>query len=65
MKNILVTGCAGFIGTNLVAKLLENEDYFIVGVDNFSQYYDSRIKDKNVQSNKNKRFEFVFGDITN
>ena len=65
MKNILITGAAGFIGTNLIAKLLENEDYFIVGVDNFNPYYDSRIKDKNIQSNSNKRFEFVFADITN
>jgi UDP-glucuronate 4-epimerase len=65
MRNILVTGCAGFIGTNLVAKLLENKENFIVGVDNLNPYYDLKIKDNNVQSNRNNRFEFVFADITN
>ena len=64
MKNILVTGCAGFIGTNLIKKLLKNEDYFIVGVDNLNPYYDVRIKDDNLKLNNNKRFEFVFADIT-
>ena len=64
MKNILVTGCAGFIGTNLIKKLLKNEDYFIVGVDNLNPYYDVRIKDNNLKLNNNKRFEFVFADIT-
>ena len=65
MKNILITGAAGFIGTNLIAKLLKDENYFIVGVDNLNPYYDTKIKDKNIQSNRNKRFEFVFADITN
>lgn len=64
MKNILVTGCAGFIGTNLIKKLLKNEDYFIVGIDNLNPYYDVRIKDNNLKLNNNKRFEFVFADIT-
>ena len=31
----LVTGCAGFIGSNLVDRLLINE-YEVVGIDNFS-----------------------------
>lgn len=35
MKKCLVTGCAGFIGSNLVDKLLEN-DYIVFGIDNFS-----------------------------
>ena len=64
MKNILITGAAGFIGTNLISKLLKNEDYFIVGVDNFSPYYDIAIKNENIQSNKSDRFEFIFADIT-
>ena len=33
-KIALVTGCAGFIGSNLVKKLLEN-NYRIIGVDNY------------------------------
>jgi len=64
MRNILVTGCAGFIGTNLIAKLLKDKNNFIVGVDNLSPYYDVRIKDENIQSNRNNRFEFIFADIT-
>ena len=64
MKNILVTGAAGFIGTNLIAELLKNEDYMIVGLDNLSPYYDRRIKNENVKSNYNKRFKFVYRDIT-
>lgn len=35
MKTILITGSAGFIGTNLIKKLLE-EGFVVVGVDNFS-----------------------------
>jgi len=31
---VLVTGCAGFIGSNLVKKLI-NKNYFVTGVDNF------------------------------
>ena len=35
MKNILVTGCAGFIGSTLVDKLLE-QNYNVLGLDNLS-----------------------------
>jgi UDP-glucose 4-epimerase len=35
MKNIIVTGCAGFIGSNLVDRLL-SDGYRVVGIDNFS-----------------------------
>ena len=33
MKTVLVSGCCGFIGQNLVSKLVEN--YNIIGIDNF------------------------------
>ena len=65
MKTILVTGCAGFIGTNLVAKLLEDENNFIIGIDNFSPYYDFTTKVENVSSNKNSRFVCSTIDIRN
>ncbi len=42
---VLVTGAAGFIGSNLVKKLLESEpDTQIVGYDNINNYYDVNLK---------------------
>ena len=41
MKTILVTGSAGFIGSNLVLRLLsEMQEGTIVGLDNLNDYYD-------------------------
>ena len=34
-NKVFVTGCAGFIGSNLVDRLLAN-DHHVVGIDNFS-----------------------------
>ena len=46
MKIFLVTGSAGFIGANLVLRLLESaEPLRIVGLDNLNDYYDSSLKD--------------------
>ena len=43
---VLVTGAAGFIGSNLVKKLLEEEPAIqIVGLDNLNDYYDVRLKE--------------------
>lgn len=45
-KSILVTGAAGFIGSNLVLKLLHTvKDAVIVGLDNMNDYYDVSIKE--------------------
>ena len=45
-KTIFVTGSAGFIGSNLVLKLLkENKDIHIIGIDNMNDYYDVSIKE--------------------
>lgn len=45
-KTIFVTGAAGFIGSNLVLKLLETASPVkIVGIDNMNDYYDMSIKD--------------------
>ena len=35
-KKILITGGAGFVGTNLIRHLLEKTDYKIISVDNYS-----------------------------
>lgn len=46
MKTILVTGAAGFIGSNLVLKLLQTEsDAQIIGLDSVNDYYDVSIKE--------------------
>ncbi|MBR4492447.1 MAG: NAD-dependent epimerase/dehydratase family protein, partial [Bacteroidales bacterium] len=44
--NILVTGAAGFIGANLVMRLLESgEPMRIVGLDSMNSYYDPSLKE--------------------
>ena len=46
-KTIVVTGAAGFIGSNLCRRLLsEAEGARVVGVDNMNDYYDVRIKEE-------------------
>lgn len=43
--NILITGVAGFIGSNLVLQLLKTEkNAKIVGLDNLNDYYDVNLK---------------------
>ncbi len=62
----LVTGCAGFIGSNLVEKLLLNSDNFVIGIDNFDAFYPKEIKQNNLKNFiNNKKFEFYETDITN
>ena len=44
-KTVLVTGAAGFIGSNLVKRLFnEFPDIKIVGIDSVTDYYDVNIK---------------------
>ena len=44
-KTILITGAAGFIGSNLCLKIFENyENIHIIGIDNMNAYYDVNIK---------------------
>lgn len=46
MKNILVTGAAGFIGANLVKRLFKDlNGATIVGIDNMNDYYDVSLKE--------------------
>ncbi len=63
--NILITGCAGFIGYNLSEHLLNN-NHKIVGLDNFDNYYSVLLKKKRInQLKKNKKFIFLNIDISN
>ena len=72
--NILVTGSAGFIGANLVLRLLEEgfqgEAVSIVGLDNMNAYYDPSLKEyrldlieKKLSEHSEHRYTFVKGDI--
>lgn len=49
-KTYLVTGGAGFIGSNLVDTLLKENNNIIV-VDNFCDFYDPKIKEQNIKNN--------------
>tara|TARA_Y100001970_G_C14169505_1_gene823309 strand:- start:169 stop:1134 length:966 start_codon:yes stop_codon:yes gene_type:complete len=62
---VLVTGCAGFIGYHLVNKLNLSK-FNIVGIDNINNYYDTKLKKnrlKNLKNNKN--FLFYKVDLNN
>lgn len=65
-KTILVTGAAGFIGSNLAKRLLEEvKDIKVVGIDNMNDYYDVRIKEERLATlNKHNNFVFIKGDIS-
>ena len=52
--NILITGCAGFIGFHLSFKLLKNKNYKVIGIDNIDNYYDVNLKKRLKELNKNK-----------
>lgn len=68
-KSILVTGAAGFIGANLVLRLLTAaENTVIVGLDNLNDYYDPQLKTYRLglieEADKgSNRWEFVRGSI--
>lgn len=63
-KTIFITGVAGFIGSNLAARLLKDFDCKVVGLDNMSDYYDVSIKDWRLEQLKDDRFTFIRGDLS-
>lgn len=64
-KTILVTGAAGFIGSNLVKRLYNDvEDVTVIGIDNMNDYYDVRLKEARLEElSAYPPFVFVKGSI--
>ncbi len=66
MRTYLVTGGAGFIGSHLCETLLQN-GCEVIALDSLNDYYDVRIKEKNLQEIRQhcgaQQFQFVHGDI--
>src|SRR3990172_2152320 len=60
MIKVLVTGAAGFVGSNLSERLLK-EGYFIFGIDNVITGTNENIE----RLKKYRNFEFIKGDIVN
>lgn len=65
MNTILVTGAAGFIGSNLVKAIYNQYDNpVVVGIDNVNDYYDVRLKEERLKSlEKYPNFTFIKGNI--
>lgn len=64
-KTVLITGAAGFIGSNLALRLLNDvKDIKVVGIDNMNDYYDVHIKEERLKKlEKFDNFSFIYGSI--
>ena len=65
-KTVLVTGAAGFIGSNIVKRLFkETDDIKIIGIDSITDYYDVNIKYERLKEieSLNRDWTFVKGSI--
>lgn len=60
---ILITGVAGFIGSNLCERLLES-NFTVIGIDNFDNFYCRKLKEQNIEIFSNyTNFKFYELDI--
>ena len=65
MEKILVTGCAGFIGSNLTDSLIA-KNYDVIGIDNFNDYYNPSFKRSNIRHLlRNNKFHLLEKNVTN
>ncbi len=70
-KNILITGAAGFIGSNLVLELLRTlSSVNVLGIDSINNYYDVKIKEwrlqeieKETKNHIDSKWNFIKGNI--
>ena len=63
MQKILITGGAGFIGSNLAKKLIDRGDQVVI-LDNFNDYYDPQLKEDRIKTVlKKSKFKLYRGDI--
>jgi len=64
MRNILITGGAGFIGSHLVDRLLSEGGWHVTVVDDFNDFYEPSIKHENIAAHlSNPQFRLVEADI--
>lgn len=64
-NKIFITGVAGFIGSFLAKKLLE-DGYHIIGLDNINDYYDVKLKHFRLDMlEQHPSFTFIQGDLAN
>ena len=61
--NILVTGCAGFIGFHLCLDLISKKKVSLFGIDNLNSYYDIKLKKDRLKILKKKSNNFLFKKI--
>lgn len=59
---ILITGAAGFIGSH-TAERLKKIGHHVIGIDNFSPYYDRKLKEINAQELKNQGIPLIEMDL--
>lgn len=65
MKTYFITGGAGFIGSTLTEKLVK-EGHKVIAIDNFCDFYDTKIKENNVKELlKQSNFKLYRKDIRN